>query len=34
MSIQLAAPFGQDDWLLALGEHIANLLPAPSLERV
>jgi aspartyl-tRNA(Asn)/glutamyl-tRNA(Gln) amidotransferase subunit A len=33
MSIQLAAPFGQDDWLLALGEHIANLLPAPSLER-
>ncbi len=34
LSIQLAAPFGQDDWLLALGEHLAGLLPAPSPERM
>lgn len=34
MSIQLVAPFGRDDWLLALGERLATLLPAPSLESV
>jgi aspartyl-tRNA(Asn)/glutamyl-tRNA(Gln) amidotransferase subunit A len=33
MSVQLVAPFGKDDWLLALSERIANLLPAPPLER-
>ena len=32
MSVQLVGPFGSDDWLLALGRHIANLLPTYVVE--